>query len=100
MVWEILAKSRDGALILLALEGLLLGVVPLVALYHATKGLRRLLPQVRPGLRRVHEGFLRAQEVVERLMAALRAPFLWGYGVVAGLRALASRVRRILSFGR
>ncbi len=100
MIWEILAKSRDGALILLAVEGLLLGAVPLLVLYYVTKGLRRLLPQVRPGLRRAHEGFLRAQAVVERLMEAVRAPFLWGHGVVAGLRALASRVRRILCFGR
>lgn len=100
MIWDILAKSRDGALILLAVEGLLLGAVPLVALYYVTKGLRQLLPQVRPGLRRAHEALLRVQALVERVMAGLRAPFLWGHGVIAGLRALGSKVRHMLRVGR
>ena len=100
MIWDILAKSRDGALILLAVEGLLLGAVPLVALYYMTKGLRRFLPQVAPAFRRTHEELLRIQALVERLMAGLRAPFLWCHGVIAGLRALGSKVRHMLCLGR
>jgi len=100
MVWDILGKSRDGALILLALEGLVLGALPLLVLYYLTRGLRKLLPQVVPALRRAQEGMRRAQAVIERIMAALRAPFLWGHSTIAGLRTLGGGVRRILFWGR
>ena len=50
---EAMGIARDWAVILLALESLILSLVPLFIYWKAAQGLGKLLPRVRPFLRRV-----------------------------------------------
>jgi hypothetical protein len=86
-VWyQVLSGVRDGALILLALEGFVLCIVPLLVLYYITRGLRQLMPRVVPAMRRAHEAVRSVQSYVERAMSAICAPFIWLARVSAQVR--------------
>jgi hypothetical protein len=84
--YQVVATARDWSLILLVLEGMLLCAVPLYVLLQITKGLRRFLPKVRPALRSVHAKIASVSMGIERVLAALRAPFLWIEDATARVR--------------
>lgn len=77
MSLETLAIARNCAVILLALEVLVLLAVPLFVLLKVTQGLRRLMPKIRPAMRKVYQVELRVTGVVDRGMKGIRAPFVW-----------------------
>jgi hypothetical protein len=75
--YEIVATARDWALILLALEGIILLAVPLYLLWVITKWAHGFLPKVRHGLRNLHATQIRIVAAAENVMAKIRAPFVW-----------------------
>ncbi len=93
---EAIGIARDWALILLAVEGLVLSVIPLYLYLKATKGLRKLLIVARPFLRRVRVVVARGERVVYRGSNMVSRPFIAAQAVSEGLRAFgqACRARR------
>ena len=77
MFFQVIGAARDVAIILLALEAFVFCLVVLLATHFLQRGLRRLLPQVALALAQAREFMIRLQGLVERLMAAIRAPFVW-----------------------
>ncbi|HHX65361.1 MAG TPA: hypothetical protein GX702_10780 [Chloroflexi bacterium] len=96
MPFEALAAARDWALILLALESMVLAAVPLAVLYFVTKALRRFIPKVRPALRRATAWLRNLHEIVERIMASVCAPFIVGYAAAERVRITARGLGRML----
>jgi len=82
--------SRDISIILLVLEWLIIGAIPLFVLLKITQGLRRLLPQTRPFLQLAHERLRMVLGYVERAVLVLRKPFDW-------LESVQMRISRFLS---
>jgi Na+-transporting methylmalonyl-CoA/oxaloacetate decarboxylase gamma subunit len=100
MLLRVLGIAKDWSIILLAVEGILLSLVPLFVLYKMTQGLGKLIPRVVPALRGAHGKLLRVAKVIQRVMALIAAPFVWINSIVAGMRACGAGLRRILLNGR
>jgi len=96
---EILPKVRDGAVVFLILQTMVLYAVPLLILYAITRGMRQLLSKVREGFIIVHDAVGKAFALVQRVVEGVRAPFLWIHGSIAGGQALISALRRIFLDG-
>ncbi len=77
MSLETLTIARDCAVILLALEVMVLLAVPLFVLLKVTQGLGRLMPKIRPAMRKAYQVELRVTGIVDRGMVGIRAPFVW-----------------------
>lgn len=92
MFLEQLGAARNGAIILLAIESLVLSLVPLLILYYVTRWLRGFIPRVAPGMQRAHLGLLGLQRGVDRVMAAIVAPFLWLESTGKALRRFQAQV--------
>ena len=77
MILDVLHTARDVSVILLALEFLVLGAVPLVILYFITRGLRHVVRETRPFLRQVvgyaHQGL----QAIDTWLNAIARPFVW-----------------------
>jgi hypothetical protein len=97
---EHLAVARNWSVILLALEVLVLGLVPLFILFKITQGLAWLLKRFVPAMRKAQQVLLQAKAIIERIMAVIAAPFIWITSVFAGLRSLRAAIRRDLFTGR
>ena len=76
MWWQQLGLARDVSVVLLALEFLILGIIPFLILRVITRALRRFLPKVRPALRKVASVVTRVQEIVTRIMNGVTAPII------------------------
>ncbi len=74
---EILDTARDLALILLALEGIILLAVPLYLLWVVVRWAKGFLPKVRSGLRDLHATLIRIVAGIDNVMEKIRAPFVW-----------------------
>jgi hypothetical protein len=81
-----LARWRDAALLLLAVEAAVAGLLPAVVLYRSVQGLQRLDKRLRPVLFELRMRLWRFLSVTRRVVDAIAAPFLWLYSVAAGLR--------------
>ncbi len=90
---ETMQIARDWALILLAIEGLVLLVLPLYVFLRATKGLGKLLPQVQSFLRRVRSGANRVERGVLQGAGAVSRPFVAIQTASAALRAFCATYR-------
>lgn len=95
---EAIAFWANLATVLLALEAVLLLVVPGVLCYFAVRGARWLLRNGRPFFREVRAWTERVQEVTETASAALAGPAIqvrtlpaWLQGVRRGLRKMHER---------
>lgn len=86
MFHDVIASARDWALILLALQTMLLCALPLYVLLKCVQGLRRFLPRVAPGLRSAHSFVRRVSAGIDRALASIRAPFLWLLSVHARIQ--------------
>ena len=100
MLFDVIATARDWALILLALEAIVLALVILLVLRQTTRGLRRLVPRAALLLSRADRGLARFRDLVERAMKAIARPLVWVVSTFAGVSAGLKRVRRILIRGR
>jgi len=83
--------SRDISVIMLVIEYLILGAIPLLVLLKITQGMRRLLPLVRPALRRFHQQLCLVLGAIERGVLAMRKPFVWGATVRQRIARFAGR---------
>ena len=92
--WNIFGLARDGAVVLLALEAVILLAVPLLLLFYITKWFRRMRPQVVKGMRQVQAAAARAQALVLRMVAIVRTPFVFVFSVLAVLRATTAVLQR------
>lgn len=86
--------ARDASVILLAIESIILFLLPLYLLLKATQGLRKLLPQVRPFVRQVHTWADKGYDVIRSAMRALAWPFAALQAAAAALEAFRSAYRR------
>ena len=77
MAFEILATARNWSVILLALEFLVLGAVPLIILYVITRWLRGVVRQTRPFLQQVAGYVYQGLAAIDGAMTKVAAPFLW-----------------------
>lgn len=100
MLFDVVATTRDWALILLALEAFVLSLVFLLVLREATRGLRGLVPRAALILSRAERGLARFRVLVERAMMAVTRPLIWVTSTFAGVSACLKRVRCILTRGR
>ena len=100
MLFDVIATARDWALILLALEAIVLALVILLVLRETTRGLRGLVPRAALILSRAERGLARLRVLVERAMTAVTRPLVWVISTFAGVSAVLERVRRILTRGR
>jgi len=90
-----LARWRDAALILLALEALLLGLLLAAATYLGLRGVLRFHERVRPVLSQGHTYTRQIRKITRRIMNVIAAPFVWLQSTIAGLcRTLATLGRR------
>ena len=94
MVLTYLTTARDIGLILLAAEFILLGAVPLLALFYANRALRSAFPSIARGLRAAHGHLQRFNKGVGRVTRQMQAPFLWVTSAALKTRSLVSGVRR------
>jgi hypothetical protein len=94
MFFQVLGVSANVAVVLLALEIMALGLVPLFILLKITQGLRRLIAWFVPAMRTAQARTRQAQEWVERAMTLVRAPFLWGNRTSALLRSSIQTVQQ------
>lgn len=81
-----LAHWRDIAVIFLATQGLLVGVLVFLALYFALRGLRQFQRQLRPALFQVGLYVWRIGQVSRRATDAVARPFIELHSSVVGLR--------------
>ena len=93
-----LAPWRDAALVLLVVQSFVLGLLPLVAVYFLTRGMRWVLAQSRMVLGKANEIARSGNGIVGVACGRIVAPFIagqsWLAGVQATLRGLASRFGR------
>jgi hypothetical protein len=69
--------GRNVAVILLAVEWLVLGAIPLYLLYVITRWLRRFIPKAVTMLRLAAAKVDEWGVVIKRIMASIVAPFIW-----------------------
>jgi hypothetical protein len=87
-----LSIARDASLVILALEAMVLAIVPCVLLYYVTRWLAGFLPQVRPFIRSIAEQTQRIQSAVTRIMLSIRRPFVLLRSLGTGLRTVISLI--------
>jgi len=80
-----LAAWRDAALILLAVEAFVLGLLAAAVLYWSLRGLGRWIERIRPVLFRARMYAWRTRELTGRAMSIVAAPFIWLQSIVQGL---------------
>ncbi|MBM4431413.1 MAG: hypothetical protein FJ026_13880 [Chloroflexi bacterium] len=81
-----LATWRDAALILLAVQAVVLGLGLLAALYWSWRALGRVEGRLRPLLLRTRLGVWRADTLIQRAMRTLATPFVRLGSLATGLR--------------
>jgi len=74
---ETLAIARDAALILLAVEGLVLATLILLLFRAVVRGLRRFVPRVSLFMRNAQRMTSRICGGIQRAMALMCVPFVW-----------------------
>jgi hypothetical protein len=93
MVFDILATARDLSVILLAIEFLVLGAVPLIALYFITRWLRDVVRKARPFLRQVVGYALQGLDAINKGLILVAKPFIWLHMAYAALTGFWRRWR-------
>jgi hypothetical protein len=81
-----LALWRDAALILLAAQAMVLGLLLAAGIYWSLRGIQRLRQWVRPVLFETRLHVWRIQYEAERVIQAVAAPFVWVQSAAAGLQ--------------
>jgi hypothetical protein len=83
------ATWRDAALILLATQAMVMGLLLAAGLYWSLRGVQRLRQWIRPVLFETRLRVRGVQRQAEPVIRAVAAPFVWMQSAVAGLeRAL------------
>lgn len=89
-----LAQGRDIALIILAIEAFVIGLISLAIVYLIVRIVGRLIPKVRSGLQVAYEWALQGEAFVSMLMHWLLAPILFLSGLRAGVEQGVAALRR------
>lgn len=97
MVGSVVGMARDWAIILLAIEALVISLVPLIALYYVTRWLRQFVPRVRPFLRRLDESVRGFSAGAKLLVLHIAAPLVWIGAAVAACRGFMHRLSSLRS---
>ena len=92
MFLETLSVARDASVVLLVIEALVLGAIPLVVLLYVTRGLRRVLAGARPFLARIRAGALRVFDGIDIALRTLAGPFVWLHMRYAALAGFFQRI--------
>ncbi len=86
MTPETLAFARDLALILLAVEAMVLLSPLLIIPIYIIRYLPRYTAPIRPNLRRIRRRTQQVEQMTKVILALAVQPFLWAAGTAAGLR--------------
>jgi len=87
MTLEAVALGRNLALILLTIEAVVLAVPLLVIPFFAIRYLRYFKAPIRPKLRQVRAGVVRAERLTKLVSSMTVQPFLWAAGGAEGLKS-------------
>ena len=93
---DILAISRNWALILFALYGLAVATLTLVVVWPLLRGVRKLRSQLPWHMHQVQTASATARRGVQQAMQSVCMPFFWLEQVSAQSRAAAQRLRGVL----
>ena len=93
MAFRVLAIARDVSVLLLGVEVFVLLLVPIVALWYVTRGLKGFIPQVERVLHDLKAGWSRVVSRIDLILAHIRAPFLWIASRSEGLRVFLSQIK-------
>ena len=91
---EAMSTARDWALILLALQGLVLSLLPLFLSFKAVQGLRSVKPKARPFLRHVRAVGNTGLRAIDQVGTVVARPFVGLKAAVEGWRAFWGAYRR------
>jgi hypothetical protein len=86
MTLETLAIARDWAVIILAIEAILIAALLLYVGLEAYRAMRRVRPKVRQGLHGARQAVVRASEGTRRGVLFSARPFVVANSVGAGIR--------------
>jgi hypothetical protein len=81
-----LARWRDAALILLAAQALVLGLLVAAGVYWSLRGVQRLRQWIRPVLFETRLHVWRIRHETGRVIRAVAAAFVWVQSAVVGLQ--------------
>ena len=90
---NVLAISRDAAIVFLVLQFMLIGAVPILVLLKTTQGLRWVLRRTVPGMRKAQAKTRQISAVIEEILGRIRAPFEWGHRMAAKARSAISSLQ-------
>lgn len=97
---DMLPPARDIAIVVLAIEGIVVLALPLLLFWQSIKALRRARPQAAVMLRQANANVARATQRVNAALLAVRRPFLWFTSAYASLASALRRAARLLGCGR
>ena len=86
MTPETLAFARDLALILLAVEAMVLLSPLLIVPFYIVRYLPRYTAPIRPNLRKIRRRTQQVEQKTKVILAIAVQPFLWAAATAAGLR--------------
>ena len=86
--------GRDLSLIILALEVTVLGLVPAIILYYATRWLSGFLPEVTPFIRSITAKVLIVEQQGKAIMRKIAMPFVLLHSIVTGMYKAVSIILR------
>jgi len=97
---ERLPMARDVALIVLAVEGILVLVIPMLLFWHSIKALRRGRPKVAAWLGQANAAVSRITQRLNAVLMAVRRPFVWFATAYASVASLLKRAAHLVGSGR
>jgi len=93
---EMLPTARDIAIVVMAVEGIVVLLVPLLLLWNGAKAMRRARPQAALWLRVTNQRVARAARVTNGVLLGIRRPFVWFASTYASTAAGLKRIARVL----
>jgi len=96
---EMLPTARDIAIVVMAVEGIIVLVVPLLLLWNGAKALRRARPQAALWLRATNQRVVHALQIANGVLLGLRRPFVWFGSTYVRAAAGLKRIARALGLG-
>ena len=97
---EMLPTARDIAVIVLAVEGVLALVLPMLLFWYSIKTLRQTRPQAAIWLRQANLAVARTTQRINAVLMAMRRPFIWFATAYASLASVLKRAAHFVGSWR
>jgi len=93
---ELLPTARDIAIVVMAVEGIIILIVPLLLLWNGAKAIRRARPRAALWLQVTNQRVARAAQVTNSVLLGIRRPFVWFASTYASAETGLKRIARVL----